>query len=208
MLKYKEYRNNKPSSHVLLLTFALLIVVGFVFCSWPAVKGHWTTAGDSVVSNDDLLLTGILYTTEDPKAIVNGKIVRQQDIISNVKVVRILKNKVEFQKDGKFWTQTMLPVQQGLNSALPLLIQLGSPKCPPCRKMTPILDDLKNDYSDKFQIRFIDVWENRVIGARYGVVQAPTQIFYDSNGRERFRHVGFFSKKHILDIWKSLGIDI
>ena len=207
-MEYKEYRNNKSSPHVLLLVLALLIVASFAFCFWPALKGCWTTARASVVSKDDLLLTGILYTTEDPKAIVNGRIVRQQDMIGHVKVVKILKNKVEFQKGGKFWAQTMLPVQQGINSALPLLLQLGSPKCPPCRKMTPILDDLKNDYSDKFQIRFIDVWENRVVGARYGVIQVPTQIFYDSNGRERFRHVGFFSKKQILEIWKNLGIDI
>ena len=71
--------------------------------------------------------------------------------------------------------------------------------------MMPILNKLKADYSGKFQIRHIDVWQNKDAGAEYGVRKIPTQIFYDKNGTELHRHIGFYSKKEILATWKSLG---
>jgi thioredoxin 1 len=36
----------------------------------------------------------------------------------------------------------------------------------------------------------------------------PTQIFFDSEGEELFRHEGFFSKEDILGKWKEFGMDI
>ncbi len=36
----------------------------------------------------------------------------------------------------------------------------------------------------------------------------PTQIFYDADGKERFRHVGFFGKDDILAKWKELGVNL
>ena len=42
----------------------------------------------------------------------------------------------------------------------------------------------------------------------YGIEVIPTQIFFDANGRELFRHVGFFAKEDILSKWKELGVNI
>ena len=36
----------------------------------------------------------------------------------------------------------------------------------------------------------------------------PTQIFYDSSGKELFRHEGFYSKEDILGKWNELGVDL
>jgi thioredoxin 1 len=36
----------------------------------------------------------------------------------------------------------------------------------------------------------------------------PTQIFYDADGRDLFRHVGFFAKEDILAKWKELGVEL
>jgi thioredoxin 1 len=38
------------------------------------------------------------------------------------------------------------------------------------------------------------------------VTKIPTQVFYDTQGRELYRHIGFLSKKEILDTWKKLGV--
>jgi thioredoxin 1 len=90
---------------------------------------------------------------------------------------------------------------------LPKLIDLGAGKCIPCKMMKPILDDLKANYADQFVTQFIDVWENPDAGKPYGIEVIPTQIFFDAEGRELFRHVGFFGKEDILAKWKELGVD-
>ena len=74
--------------------------------------------------------------------------------------------------------------------------------------MKPILDELKADYADRFVTEFIDVWENPDAGKKYGIEMIPTQIFYDAEGKERFRHVGFYGKEDILGKWKELGVDL
>ena len=73
--------------------------------------------------------------------------------------------------------------------------------------MKPILDDLKANYADHFVTEFIDVWENPDAGKQYGIEVIPTQIFYDADGKELFRHVGFYGKEDILGKWKELGVD-
>jgi thioredoxin 1 len=90
---------------------------------------------------------------------------------------------------------------------LPKLIDLGAGKCIPCKMMKPILDDLKANYADHFVTQFIDVWENPDAGKPYGIEVIPTQIFFDADGKELFRHVGFYGKEDILAKWKELGVD-
>jgi len=91
---------------------------------------------------------------------------------------------------------------------VPKLIDLGADKCIPCKMMAPILEELKRDYLGKMDVQFIDVWKNPDAGKQYGIEVIPTQIFYDANGKELFRHQGFFGKEDILGKWKELGVDI
>jgi thioredoxin 1 len=91
---------------------------------------------------------------------------------------------------------------------LPKLLDLGADKCIPCKLMAPILAEFKRDYADRFVTEFIDVWKTPDAGKQYGVEMIPTQIFFDANGKELFRHVGFFGKEDILAKWKELGVDV
>lgn len=91
---------------------------------------------------------------------------------------------------------------------LPRLLDLGAGKCVPCKMMKPMLDELKVEYAEHFETVFIDVWEHEQAGAQYGIRMIPTQIFYDAEGKELFRHEGFFAKEDILAKWKELGIHL
>jgi len=92
--------------------------------------------------------------------------------------------------------------------SLPRLVDLGADKCIPCKMMAPILENLKEEYKDQFEVEFIDVWKNPDAGKQYRIKLIPTQIFFDSKGKEVFRHEGFFSKEDILAKWKELKIAI
>ena len=91
---------------------------------------------------------------------------------------------------------------------LPMLRDLGAGKCIPCKLMAPILGELKKEYAGRMNVEFIDVWVNPDAAKPYGIEVIPTQIFYDADGKELFRHVGFFGKEDILGKWKELGVDI
>lgn len=93
------------------------------------------------------------------------------------------------------------------SKVLPRLVDLGADKCIPCKMMAPILEELKKEYAEIFNVEFIDVWKNPDAGKKYGIRLIPTQIFFDTSGKELFRHEGFFSKEDILAKWKEFGFD-
>ena len=93
----------------------------------------------------------------------------------------------------------------GAVQALPKLVDLGAGKCIPCKMMAPILEDLKKNHAGKFEVQFIDVWQDAEAGQQYGIRVIPTQIFFAPDGNELFRHEGFFGKEDILGKWKELG---
>ncbi len=91
--------------------------------------------------------------------------------------------------------------------ALPRLVDLGAHSCVPCKMMAPILGELKTEYADVFTTEFIDVWQDPEPGRQYGIRVIPTQIFLCADGKELFRHEGFFGKEDILGKWKELGVE-
>ena len=93
-------------------------------------------------------------------------------------------------------------------SGLPRLIELGSVSCLPCKMMAPILDELRKEYPGALQVDFIDVTKDRENATKFGLRVIPTQVFLDHNGKELFRHEGFFPKEEILAKWKELGVNL
>jgi thioredoxin 1 len=204
MQEAAEKKGGRRSSRVLLL--GLAVVVGIACCLWPKSKGLRQAAKATVAGSENMSLTAIVHGDDSRLAIVNSETVREGDVVGDAKVVKILAEKVEFERSGRMWTEHMPAAQEGVASALPVLLQLGSHGCPPCRRMMPILDELRSEYTNRFTVSYIDVWENRQAALQYGVGKIPTQIFFDSQGRELYRHVGSYSKGDILDTWKKLGV--
>ena len=86
------------------------------------------------------------------------------------------------------------------------MIDLGADKCIPCRMMAPILVELKEAYKGRAAIVFIDVWKNPEEAKKYGIRAIPTQIFFDREGKEVYRHVGFMDKESIVARLEKLGV--
>lgn len=97
-------------------------------------------------------------------------------------------------------------IRDALSSGKPSVIDFGAGKCIPCKKMKPILDSLRQEYSGKANVVFIDVWIDNDIGGKYRVQMIPTQIFYDAKGREVKRHIGFMDRPEIIKVFGELGV--
>jgi len=98
-----------------------------------------------------------------------------------------------------------LPDDGIVGGGKPVLLQLGAHWCPPCRKQLPVMTELGKE-QNSFLTAFLDVDEHPNKARNYGVSSIPVLIFFDAEGRELFRHVGFWSKEEILYKQRELGL--
>jgi len=96
---------------------------------------------------------------------------------------------------------------QDLEKGKPTLVDLGSSTCIPCREMVPVLAQVKNMYDGKVVVKFIDINEDPEETSKYEIKVIPTQIFLDKDGKQVFRHEGFFSKEEIVKVFKDMGVE-
>jgi thioredoxin 1 len=87
------------------------------------------------------------------------------------------------------------------------MIDLGATECVPCKLMAPIMAKMEKQYEGKAAIVFIDVWKHKEQARRFGIRAIPTQIFFNENGEEVFRNVGFMSEAAIINQLKKMGVD-
>jgi len=99
-----------------------------------------------------------------------------------------------------------VPPPQAPTKGMVTMVDIGAKKCIPCKMMAPIMEELEKEYKGKASILFIDVWEHPNEAPKYGIRGIPTQIFYDKDGKETFRHTGFFDKKSIVEQLVKLGV--
>ncbi len=67
------------------------------------------TIGPQATKVGELTVKGILFSADNPSAVVGTQIVHVGDIIAGATIVKINRKSVEFQKDGKTWTQSVEP---------------------------------------------------------------------------------------------------
>jgi len=98
------------------------------------------------------------------------------------------------------------PVDKARQSGKPTMVEFGATGCIPCDMMQPILESLRMKFGSKLNVVFVQVREQQILGARYGIRSIPVQVFFDAQGREVFRHEGFLPEEKILPILKDMGL--
>lgn len=88
-------------------------------------------------------------------------------------------------------------------------IELGSVRCVPCREMQPIMKSIEEKYGSQVKVVFYDVWTplGKPMADKYNVQLIPTQVFLDANGKEFFRHEGFFSEEELIKVLKRKDVN-
>lgn len=97
-------------------------------------------------------------------------------------------------------------IRAALSSGKPTVADFGARTCIPCKKMAPILEELSRDLKGKANVTFTDVWVTPALAQDYRIQMIPTQIFFDTKGKEVKRHIGFIDKADILKELKAAGL--
>ncbi len=87
-------------------------------------------------------------------------------------------------------------------------IELGSVRCIPCQKMQVVMKSIEQKYPTQVKVVFHDVWTDAgaPFATKYGIESIPTQVFLDENGKEFFRHVGYFPEEELVKVLKQKGV--
>ncbi|OGP74964.1 MAG: hypothetical protein A2V86_17350 [Deltaproteobacteria bacterium RBG_16_49_23] len=95
--------------------------------------------------------------------------------------------------------------KKALSGGKPLLVDFGANSCLPCRQIRPILKELSKEYSGKAEILVVDVYKYQNLAKEYKITALPTLVFFDSKGKEIFRHPGAMNKDQIVAKLKEIG---
>ncbi|WP_326837408.1 thioredoxin [Amycolatopsis rhabdoformis] len=85
-----------------------------------------------------------------------------------------------------------------LNSPGPVLVDFWAPWCGPCKKLSPVLDEIAGQYGDKITVAKLDVDANPESARKFRVMSLPTLVvFRDGDAVQRM--VGPKAKTELLD---------
>ena len=86
--------------------------------------------------------------------------------------------------------------QEVLESSQLAIVDFWAPWCAPCRMITPVLEQLSEEYKDRLKICKINIDENQVIAEKFQILSIPTLLFF-KNGRVVTQLVGVRSAADI-----------
>lgn len=84
-----------------------------------------------------------------------------------------------------------------LNDAKPILIDFYADWCQPCKMVSPILKQVKDQLGDNVKIIKINVDTNAALSAKYNVRSIPTLLLF-KNGQIMWEKVGVASASEII----------
>jgi thioredoxin 2 len=65
-----------------------------------------------------------------------------------------------------------------LTSNMSVLVDCWAPWCGPCKKLSPIIDELASDYANGVKVVKLNVDENPLTASQYGIHSIPTMLFF------------------------------
>ena len=80
------------------------------------------------------------------------------------------------------------------------IIDFSATWCGPCKRLSPILDDLAKEYSGKIIFYNVDIDACRELAQAYGVSSVPTMLFCPADGSTPTAITGAYPRDEIIRV--------
>lgn len=90
-----------------------------------------------------------------------------------------------------------------LNSNIPVLVDFWAEWCPPCRMITPIIEELATEYKGKIKVAKLDVDKAPETASKYDITSIPSLIIFKS-GTPMEKVVGAVPKNRLKGMMDSV----
>lgn len=87
-----------------------------------------------------------------------------------------------------------------------LIVEFGGERCIPCMHMQPVLQNLREAIGTKGVIRNFWIQEHPDVARQHKIMVMPTQVVFNPQGEEVFRHMGYFPPEEFQAALQKLGI--
>ena len=87
--------------------------------------------------------------------------------------------------------------QEVLSSSKPVLVDFWASWCAPCRMLSPIVDEIAEEESDRVKVCKVNIDEQPELASRFGVMSIPTLMVL-KNGEVQATSVGWKPKAEVL----------
>ena len=78
-----------------------------------------------------------------------------------------------------------------------LVVDFFATWCGPCKKLSPTLDEVSEEFGEQVNIVKVDVDESEDLAMNYGIRSVPTVLFF-KNGQQVDKFVGALPKSEIV----------
>ena len=89
--------------------------------------------------------------------------------------------------------------QEVMEATKLVLVDFWAEWCAPCKMVTPIIENLANDYGERLKVTKLNVDENPDIMTRYQVRSIPTLMLFQ-DGELKEKSVGVQSKAQLAEL--------
>jgi len=96
--------------------------------------------------------------------------------------------------------------QAALKSGRPTVVDFASKSCPACIRLRPVMGELRDAHKERINVLYMEVSDTRDLAMSYKVRLVPTLIFFDAQGREVHREMGFMGQEAIEKVLRDLKL--
>ncbi len=90
-----------------------------------------------------------------------------------------------------------------VSSQIPVVVDFWAQWCGPCRKLTPVLEQIQNEFKDSIKVVKIDADKHVNISKEYGVISLPSILLF-KDGELKEVMAGMMPKSAITSNIKKL----
>jgi thioredoxin len=80
---------------------------------------------------------------------------------------------------------------------MPVIIDFYADWCPPCRQLSPLVEEIAKEYNGKIVVYKVDTDNEKELASKLGITSLPTLLYIPAKGKPRVT-LGYIPKETIV----------